>query len=207
MLHRSVRVSALALAAGAGMLAIQVGVAAAQPAAQEVSFSYTPCPAKLTQSGKAAPYTWDAAWKCKVQATASVAGVGTQLNGSVTATVGSWTSSTSDPCPNGTTFTPNVTFTYHDKLGSISFSAPMEVMGSQGSDGTNTYTYCLTEYNISYPYPSNLAVTGTRAYARIDELCGFELSAETDGRSTSGNQVLFSADDQYGTSNQCYPFG
>ena len=99
-----------------------------------------------------------------------------------------------------------MTFTYHHKLGSISFSAPMEVMGSQGSNGSTTSTYCLTEYNLSYPYPSNVNVTGTRAYATVNELCGFELSAETHGTSTQGDQVRFSADDQYGTANQCSPY-
>lgn len=203
MLGRSLRLGALSVTGVAMLLASQVGVGATATNEINSQGGYQACPAKLSDGGHQAPYSWDASWKCRIPISATIAGVSTSGKGTVQASYGIWTTSTSDPCANGSSFTTTITFTYTDKLGSISFSAPMEVLGSSSSNGTTTQTWCLSQYNTSYPYPNNITITGTGLYTPINELCGFELGVRTDAR---GGQVFFAADDQYGQSDQCYPY-
>ena len=198
-MRRTLRVAVLSAWAGGVMVAAHVGVDATS-SQYLASQGYESCPARLSQVHGAASYTWSASFKCKAAVNLALGGVTSTGSGTVSASYSQWTTSTSDPCPNNFTFTPTITFDYSDRNGTIHFSAPMEVLGSEG--GSPSQAWCYSEYNSSYQYPNNIRVTGTGAYAVLNELCGFELGARTDVR---GGTLLFSVDDQYGQPGQCYP--
>lgn len=116
--------------------------------------------------------------------------------GTVTGSYSTWTTSSNDPCPpGGSPFTTTVSLTYTDHHGSIAFSAPMEVLGSNsaGPNGT-TQTWCYSQYNLSYS--NGQPAIGSGRYAPVNTMCGFELGVETDAL---GGTMFFDANSSNGT--------
>jgi len=199
-MRTSIRGVLVSAGATAVLVLAQAGTAAAT--VSEVNTpSYESCPGVISGTNPSSTeWDWTVSFNCTATVKVNTGGRVANAKGSVTGAYAQWSTSTGDPCPpGGSPFTTTVSMTYTDHHGSIAFSAPMEVLGSNsaGPNGT-TQTWCYSQYNISYA--SAQAATGSGRYAGVNTMCGFELGVETDA---PGGTLYFDANGSNGT---CAPY-
>ena len=199
-MRRSIR-GALVSAGAIAFLVAQPGVDAAGTVQEVNTPAYQACPGVISPGTPAPPsFTWTASFACKADVAVNLGGRWASAKGTVTGSYSQWSTSSTEPCANGSSFTVTVGLTYTDKKGSISFSVPMKVFGSSNSNNGTTENWCYSEYNSTYTTAQPVSSTGR--YAMLNEMCTFELGIQSNG---PGSTLFFAADDNAGTANACFP--